>query len=227
MTAARVALMGFGRLGRNVLRQVLTREDIDIVAVSDLGAPEALAYLLRFDTIYGRLDGIGLDGGCLTAGRHRARIVKGGRPEAMPWGDLGVDVVVEATHVFRRRADLEGHLAAGAGRVILSTPPLDAIDRILLYGVNHQDLRPGDRLVSCGSSTTQVLALMLKILHEAAGVEAAMKTTRARLHQRSEAGRRRRRQPEAVAQRGGEPHPERVLVSRRGGDDPPGAEGAR
>jgi glyceraldehyde 3-phosphate dehydrogenase len=95
----------------------------------------------------------------------------------MPWSDLGVDIVVEATHAFRRRADLEGHLAAGARRVLLSTPPLDAIDRILLHGVNHQDLSPGDRLVSCGSSTTQALALMLKILDEAAGVEAAMKTT--------------------------------------------------
>ena len=169
--------MGFGRLGRNILRQILHREDVDVVAISDLGAPEALAYLLRFDTIYGRLDGIGLEGDQLTAGRQRARIVKGGRPETMPWGDLGVDVVVEATHAFRRRAELEGHLAAGARRVILSTPPLDAIDRILLYGVNHQDLVPGDRLVSCGSSTTQVLGLMLKILDDAAGVEAAMKTT--------------------------------------------------
>ena len=178
MTPARVALMGFGRLGRNVLRQVLAREDIDIVAISDLAGPEAMAYLLQFDTIYGRLKGdVALRQGHLTAGRHQARVVKGGRPEAMPWRDLGVDVVVEATHAFRRRDDLNGHLAAGARRVILSTPPLDAIDRILLHGVNHLELAPGDRIVSCGSSTTQVLGLMLKILDDTAGVEAAMKTT--------------------------------------------------
>lgn len=178
MTPARIALMGFGRLGRNVMRQVLAREDINVVAISDLAEPEAMAYLLRFDTIYGRLaEEVVLHQGHLTAGRHRARIVKAGRPEEMPWGELGVDVVVEATHAFRRRDDLNGHLAAGARRVILSTPPLDAIDRILLHGVNHRDLAPGDRIVSCGSSTTQVLGLMLKILDDAGGVEAALKTT--------------------------------------------------
>ena len=170
--------MGFGRLGRNALRQVLKREDIDVVAISDLAEPESLAYLLRFDTIYGRLEAeVALRGGHLVAGRHRARLVAGGRPEAMPWGDLGVDIVVEATHMFRHRDDLSGHLKAGARRVILSTPPIGAIDRVLLYGVNHEELAAGDRIVSCASSTTQILGLMLKILDEAVGVQAALKTT--------------------------------------------------
>ncbi len=178
MKPLRVGLMGFGRIGRNVLRQVLHREDIAIVAISDLGRPESLAYLLAFDTIYGRLsERVRLEGKTLHAGRHRARLLKGRSPDEMPWDAFDVDVVVEATHAWRRRADLEGHLASGARRVILSTPALDAIDRTILHGVNHADLGPDDRIVSCGSSTTQVLGLVLKILHDAAGVECAMKTT--------------------------------------------------
>jgi len=174
----RVALMGFGRIGKNIFRQVHTREDIDIVAISDLGDPESMAYLLEFDTIYGRFPGeVKLEGRYLTAGRQRARLLKGTGPEEMPWDAYDVDVVIEATHAYRHRAQLQGHLDAGAKRVILSTPALDPIDRTIVHGVNHETLAPGDRIISCASATTHVLGLMLRILDEAVGVKRAMMTT--------------------------------------------------
>jgi glyceraldehyde 3-phosphate dehydrogenase len=174
----RVGLMGFGRIGKNIFRQVYERDDIDVVAISDLGDPESIAYLLTFDTIYHRFPApVKLDGKYLSAGRQRARLLKGARPDEMPWDAFGVDVVVEATHQYRRRAELEGHIDSGAKRVILSTPAVDSIDRTIIHGVNHESLRPEDRIISCGSSTTHVLGLLLKILDEAFGVERAMMTT--------------------------------------------------
>ena len=176
--AIRVGLMGFGRIGRNIFRQVHDRADIDLVAISDLGSPESMAYLLEYDTIYRRFPGeVGLEGKYLRAGRQHARLLKGTRPEEMPWDAFEVDVVVEATHAFRQRADLQGHLDAGARRVILSTPAIDAIDRTILPGVNHHDLRREDRIISCASATTHALGIMLAILDAAAGVRRAMMTT--------------------------------------------------
>jgi glyceraldehyde 3-phosphate dehydrogenase len=170
--------MGFGRIGKNIFRQVYDREDIRIVAISDLGRPDSLAYLLEYDTIYGRFPGeVTLDGKLMKAGRQSARLLKGSRPDEMPWDAFDVDVVVEATGVYRHRADLEGHIASGAGRVILSTPAKDSIDRTILNGVNHRSLKPEDRIISCSSATTHVLGLMLKVLDEAIGVERAMMTT--------------------------------------------------
>ncbi len=176
--AIRVGLMGFGRIGRNIFRQVSQRDDIAIAAISDLGDPDSMAYLLRYDTIYGRYPGgVELEGRYLKAGRQRARLLKGTRPEEMPWDAFEVDVVVEATHSYRRRAELQGHLDSGARRVILTTPALDPIDRTILHGVNHESLRPADRIISCASATTHVLGLLLRILDEAAGVRRAMMTT--------------------------------------------------
>ncbi|MCB1162090.1 MAG: glyceraldehyde 3-phosphate dehydrogenase NAD-binding domain-containing protein [Candidatus Krumholzibacteriia bacterium] len=174
----RVGIMGFGRIGRNLFRQAVEREDFEIVAISDLGTPEAMAYLLNFDTIYGRFpEEVTLDGKYLAAGRQRARLLKGVAPEDMPWDAYNVDVVVDSTGVYRKRSQLEGHLRSGAHRVILTTPALDSIDRTVVHGVNEQSLRPEDRIVSCASSTTHALALMLKVLDEAFGVERAMMTT--------------------------------------------------
>ncbi|HXH28992.1 MAG TPA: glyceraldehyde 3-phosphate dehydrogenase NAD-binding domain-containing protein [Candidatus Polarisedimenticolia bacterium] len=176
--AIRVGLMGFGRIGKNIFRQVFEREDIVIAAISDLGDPEAMAYLLEYDTIYGRFPGqVRLDGKYLSAGRQRSRLLKGTHPDQMPWDAFDIDVVVEATHAYRRRADLQGHLDSGARRVILSTPAKDGIDRTIVHGVNHESLTAADRIVSCASATTHALGLMLKILDEAVGVEQAMMTT--------------------------------------------------
>lgn len=176
--AIRVGIMGFGRIGRNLLRQTCQREDIDVVAISDLGTPESMAYLLEHDTIYGRFPHeTRLEGRYLIAGRQRSRLMRGVAPADMPWDAFGVDIVVDSTGAYRRRADLEGHLASGARKVILSTPALDEIDRTIIHGVNDDTLAPGDAIVSCASATTIALALILKILDEAVGVEHAMMTT--------------------------------------------------
>ena len=176
--ASRVGMMGFGRISRSIFRQVYQREDIQVVAISDLGDPESMAYLLEYDTIYGRFPGqVKLEGKYLAAGCQRARLLKGARPDEMPWDAFDVDVVVEATHQFRFRADLQCHLDSGAKRVILSTPAKDAIDRTIVHGVNHEHLLSTDRIISCSSGTTHTLGLLLKILDEAVGVEAALMTT--------------------------------------------------
>ena len=175
--ATRVGIMGFGRIGRNIFRQAYEREDIDIVAISDLGSPESMAYLLGYDTIYGRFPGeVRLDGKYLIAGRQRARLLRSVSPAAVPWDVFGVDVVIEATGSYRKREQLQGHLDSGARRVVLSTPALDSIDRTIVHGLNEGNLRASDRIVSCASTTTNALCPILKVLHEAIGVKRAFAT---------------------------------------------------
>ncbi|MEE8412586.1 MAG: glyceraldehyde 3-phosphate dehydrogenase NAD-binding domain-containing protein [Acidobacteriota bacterium] len=174
----RIGIMGFGRIGKNIFRQACQDEDIEIVAISDLGTPESMAYLLEYDTIYGRFPGdVTLEGKHLRAGRQRTRLLQGTRPENMTWDAYGADIVIESTGVYRHRAELQGHIDAGAKRVILTTPAVDDIDRTIVHGLNDQNLSPDDRLVSCASTTTHVLGLMIKILDDAVGVEHAMMTT--------------------------------------------------
>ncbi len=176
--AVRIGIMGFGRLGRNMFRIAYDQPDIEFVAVSDLAEAESLAYLLKYSTIEGPFAAeVRLEGNYLVCGRQRVRVLRGSRPGDVPWDVLGTDIVIEATGQFRRRADLTRHLEAGAKKVILSTPPLDTVDRLVINGVNENDLRPQDRIVSNGSSSVHALALLLKILHEAAGVRRAMMTT--------------------------------------------------
>lgn len=174
----RIGIMGFGRIGRNIFRQAYKCEDIEIVAISDLGTPESMAYLLEYDTIYGRFpDEITLDGKYLEAGTQRARLLRGTSPEDMPWEAYGADIVIESTGAFRHRAELAGHINAGAKRVILTTPPRDEIDRIIVHGVNDETLSANDHIVSCASTTTHALGLMIKILDQAVGIEHALMTT--------------------------------------------------
>jgi glyceraldehyde 3-phosphate dehydrogenase len=174
----RIGIMGFGRIGKNIFRQAYKREDIEIVAISDLGTPEAMAYLLEYDTIYGRFPNeVALEGKYLRSGTQRARLLKGTVPEDMPWDAYDADVVIESTGVFRHRAELEGHLNAGAKKVILTTPAIDEIDRTVVHGVNDETLSSSDRIVSCASTTTHALGLMIKVLDEAVGIEHAMMTT--------------------------------------------------
>ncbi len=174
----RVGLMGFGRIGRNFFRQVHNHEDIDIVAISELGSPEAVAYLLEYDTIYGHFpDEVKLDGKYLTAGRQKSRLVKGLRPDDMPWDAFDVDIVIDTTLQYRQRAELQGHLESGAPRVIVCRPALDSIDATLIHGVNHDSLGPQDSIISVSSATCQALGLMLKVLDDAAVVNHAMMTS--------------------------------------------------
>lgn len=174
----RIGIMGFGRIGKNIFRQAYKCEDIEIVAISDLGTPESMAYLLEYDTIYGRFpDEITLDGKYLEAGSQRARLLRGTSPEDMPWEAYGADIIIESTGAFRHRAELAGHINAGAKRVILTTPPRDEIDRIIVHGVNDETLSANDHIVSCASTTTHALGLIIKVLDQAVGIEHALMTT--------------------------------------------------
>ncbi len=174
----RVGLMGFGRIGRNLFRILYSREDISIAAISELADPAGLEYLLRFDTLLGRFpDEVSIKGGYLyVQGRQIPMIA--GKPEAqVPWGDFGVDIVLEATSRGRTRAELERHLAAGAKRVIACAPPLEPPDITIVIGVNDGKLKASHRIVSNASSTVHCLAPVAKILHEAFGIERAIFTT--------------------------------------------------
>jgi len=168
----RVAINGFGRIGRSVFRVLNARDDIDVVAINDIFDKEALTYLLKYDTVMGRFPAeITLDGDILRAGKQTVKLVAERVPSELPWGDLGVDVVIESTGIFRMRSQLESHLDAGAKKVILTVPAKDEIDYTVVIGVNDEGLRPEHRIVSNASCTTNCLAPMAKVLNENFGIE--------------------------------------------------------
>ena len=168
----RVAINGFGRIGRSVFRVLDHHKEIDLVAINDIFDKDALVYLLKYDTVMGRFPGkVALDGDILNAGHQQVRLLSERIPEQLPWGDLGIDVVVESTGVFRQRAQLENHLTAGAKKVILTVPPKDEIDYIVVLGVNDDGLTADHNIISNASCTTNCLAPMAKVLHEAFGIE--------------------------------------------------------
>ena len=144
--ALRVGINGFGRIGRSVFRILSDRDDIEVVAVNDLYENQQLAYLLKYDTVMGVLDkDVSVEGDLMFVNGDRIAMIDEMNPADLPWADLGVDVVVESTGVFRLREQLEKHLEAGAKRVILTVPPKDEIDATIVIGVNDQDLDPAGR----------------------------------------------------------------------------------
>ncbi|HEV8629293.1 MAG TPA: glyceraldehyde 3-phosphate dehydrogenase NAD-binding domain-containing protein [Thermoanaerobaculia bacterium] len=169
-----VGLMGLGRIGRNLVRILHHRDDIRVGAISDPADHAGLEYLLRYDTILGRFPAsVSLrDGNLYVAGRQ-IRMLSAENPGEVQWGELGVDVVIEATGKHRSRQELERHLQAGAKRVILCAPPLDPPDITVVMGVNDDRLRPEHRIVSNASVTAHAAAPILKILHRAFGVQRA------------------------------------------------------
>jgi len=168
----RVAINGFGRIGRSVFRVLDNHKEIDLVAINDIFDKDALVYLLKYDTVMGRFPGkVALDGDILNAGHQQVRLLSERIPEQLPWGDLGIDVVVESTGIFRQRAQLENHLTAGAKKVILTVPPKDEIDYMVVLGVNDDGLTADHNIISNASCTTNCLAPMAKVLHEAFGIE--------------------------------------------------------
>jgi glyceraldehyde 3-phosphate dehydrogenase len=173
-----IGLMGLGRIGRNIFRILYKSEDLRIEAVSDVADHAGLAYLLKFDTILGRFpDEVSArDGNLYVAGRQ-VKMLSGEKPGDVNWGDLGVDIVVEATAKFRTRAELERHFEMGAKRVILCTPPADPPDITVVMGVNEDQLRPEHRIVSNASCTAHAAAPVLKILDDAFGIQRAFLTT--------------------------------------------------
>ena len=174
----KLAINGFGRIGRCVYRIALNRPDVQVVGINDIADPKALAYLLKYDTVMGRLDAdVALEGNVLRVAGQEARFTAERDPAALPWKDLGVDVVVEATGRFKTREDLNKHLEAGATRVILTVPPAEPIDATVVLGVNVYLLSGDLRMVSNASCTTNCLAPLAKVLHATFGIEKALMTT--------------------------------------------------
>ena len=176
----RVAINGFGRIGRAVFRIILQRDnpDIEIVAINDLADDDILAYLLEYDSVMGPLgvEPIVADG-TMTVGKHEVAMLMERNPAELPWKQLGVDIVIESTGVFRSRAKLQMHIDAGAKRAILTVPPDDDIDETVVLGVNDDTLDDGDILVSNASCTTNCLAPLAMVLDQSFGIKRGVMTT--------------------------------------------------
>lgn len=174
----RVALNGYGRIGRSFVRALAEREaggwqaPFSLVAINDLGRPEDLLYLTRFDSTHGPFPGLAaLSADGLTVGRHSAGLFSEDSPDTLPWKDLGVGLALECTGVFRGHDEAAAHLRAGAQRVIIGAVPFDHADALLVYGVNHETLMPGQQVLSAASCTTHAIAPLLATLDQAWGVE--------------------------------------------------------
>ncbi len=173
----KIAINGFGRIGRNVLRAILENDiqDIDVVAINDLSPPETLAHLLQYDSIHGRLNAqVSVEGDVLTVGNQSIRLTAIRNPEELPWGD--VDIAYECTGLFTARDKAALHLKNGSKRVLISAPGKDS-DRTVVYGVNHTDLIASDVIVSNASCTTNCLAPLAKVLDDAFGIKTGYMTT--------------------------------------------------
>lgn len=174
----KIAINGFGRIGRNVFKIAFEREDIEIVAVNDLTDNKVLAHLLRYDSIYGPYQyDVGYDENHIVVKGKKIKAFAIKDPKQLPWKDLGVDVVIESTGVFRKREQVAWHLEAGAKKAILTVPAADKIDRTIVIGVNDDMLKPSDLIVSNASCTTNCLAPIAKVLQDNFGIEEGLMTT--------------------------------------------------
>lgn len=176
----RVAINGFGRIGRAVFRIIASRPEsgIEVVAINDLSDDDILAYLLEYDSVMGRFEQeVSVDEGVMNAGDHEVQMLMEMDPAQLPWSELGVDVVIEATGVFRDRDSLQKHLDAGAKRVILTVPAKGEIDETIVLGVNDEELDAGDIIVSNASCTTNCLAPLAKVLDDSFGIKQGVMNT--------------------------------------------------
>ena len=178
MSSVGIGLMGFGRIGRNLFRILYQNQDIQLKAISDIADHKALEYLLRFDTILGQFpDEVSIKEGNLYVAGRQVPMLAEREPGDVPWGDLGVDVVIEATARKWSRGLLEKHLKRGATRVILCAPPQDPPDITVVMGVNDDQLKPEHRIVSNGSCTAHCAAPIIKVLHNAFGIRRSFLST--------------------------------------------------
>jgi len=177
----RVAINGYGRIGRNILRahyESGKKHPIEIVALNDLGNAETNAHLTRYDTVHGRFNGkIDVDGESMVVNGDRIKVLAMRNPAELPWGQLGVDVVLECTGLFTSKEKAGAHLKGGAKKVIISAPGGKDVDATVVYGVNHKTLKGGHTVISNASCTTNYLAPMLKALHDKIGVVQGLMTT--------------------------------------------------
>lgn len=177
--AVRVAINGFGRIGRNILRALIEsgRKDIEVVAVNDLGPVEANAHLLRFDSVHGRFPHeVKVSGDSIVIGDKSIKVTAIKDPSALPWKDLGIDIVLECTGLFTAKDKASAHLTAGARRVLVSAPG-EGADLTVVYGVNHDKLTKDHVVVSNASCTTNCLAPVAKVINDAIGIDKGFMTT--------------------------------------------------
>lgn len=168
----RVAINGFGRIGRSVFRILNSRENVSVVAINDIADNDAMAYLLKYDTVMGPFkDSVSLDGDIMKTSNNQIKMVAEREPSLLPWKEMAVDVVIEATGIFREKLQLQQHINAGAKRVILTVPSKDEIDYTLVIGVNDDGLTADHKIISNASCTTNCLAPMAKILNDSFGIE--------------------------------------------------------
>ncbi len=179
MAKVRVAVNGFGRIGRNIVRAIYEsgRKDIDVVAINDLGPVETNAHLLRYDSVHGRFPHeVKVDGDSISIGTDKFKVTAVKDPSQLPWKNLGVDIALECTGIFTAKDKASAHLSAGAKRVLISAPGENA-DLTVVYGVNHDKLTKDHIIVSNASCTTNCLAPVAKVLHDAVGIDKGFMTT--------------------------------------------------
>ncbi len=177
----KVAINGYGRIGRNILRALYEAKrtnDITVVAINDLGNANTNAHLTKYDTVHGRFAGeVSVDGDYMVVNGDRIRVLAERDPAKLPWGELGVDVVMECTGFFTSKAKASAHLAGGAKKVIISAPGGKDVDATIVYGVNHKSLKASDTVISNASCTTNCLAPLVKPLHDKIGLVHGLMTT--------------------------------------------------
>ena len=179
--AIKVAINGYGRIGRNILRALYESNrtgEINIVAINDLGDANTNAHLTRYDTAHGKFPGeVSVDGDYMIVNGDRIRVLAERDPSKLPWGDLGVDIVLECTGFFASKAKASAHLAGGAKKVIISAPGGNDVDATVVYGVNHDTLKSSHTVISNASCTTNCLAPLAMVLHQEIGIEQGLMTT--------------------------------------------------
>jgi glyceraldehyde 3-phosphate dehydrogenase len=177
----RVAINGYGRIGRNVLRAHYEggkKHDLQIVAINDLGDPKTNAHLTQFDTAHGPFSGtVAVEGDAMVVNGDRIRVLANRDPAQLPWGELGVDVVLECTGFFTSKEKASAHLKGGAKKVVISAPGGKDVDATVVFGVNHGVLKASDTVISNASCTTNCLAPLVKPLHDAIGLVSGLMTT--------------------------------------------------
>ena len=179
--STKIAINGYGRIGRNVLRALYESGragEIQIVAINDLGDAETNAHLTRYDTAHGPFPGeVAVDGENLVVNGDKIRVLAERNPADLPWGDLGVEVVLECTGLFKTKDKASGHIEAGAKKVVVSAPSGKEVDATVVYGVNHDSLKSTDTVISNASCTTNCLAPLVKPLNDKIGVVSGLMTT--------------------------------------------------
>jgi len=174
----KIGINGFGRIGRLVFRIAHERDDVDVLAINDITDAKTLGHLLKYDSVHGKFSGnIGVKENSIVVEGREVRVMAEKDPEKLPWKELGVDIAVESTGVFRKRDEIAKHLSAGARKVLLSVPAKDEIDATIVLGVNDDDLKAEHQIVSNASCTTNCLAPVAKVLHESFGIRQGIMTT--------------------------------------------------